>query len=211
MGSIRDSADALVRDRGEFPQFSPEVDLVPVADAVETRVVALEDAVVDAADVTYDNEDSELIADDVQGAIDEVVVRVAALEDAPAGGVNYDVTVVTALGAADVGKVVCPTASPFTTGSTVVVDNGASPPVGVLLSVDGSGGGVVRCFGEAPCLPDLGSVNGLVVSKANGSGKVTDAVTGSGKVVGRMLVNRGDLIPGTMFVTALATVGLRVV
>ena len=149
----------------------------------------------------------------LDGRVTALDGRVTALESAPAGGLNYDVTVVTALGAANVGKVVRPTARPFTTGSTVVIDDGAvsTSPVGVLLSVDGSGGGVVRCFGEAPCRPDSGSVDGLVVSKADGSGKVGGASTGSGKVVGRMLTNNGMMDPGTMFVTAMATVGLTAV
>ena len=99
MGTIRDTVSDMARDRGEFPQFSPEVDLAPLADATETAISTAVAAVTfeafEAEDIGYDNTDSELTADNAQAAIDEVVVRVEALEDAPppaASAVNFVAT-----------------------------------------------------------------------------------------------------------------------
>lgn len=66
--------------------------------------------------------------------------RVIALEGAPAPAPsgNYDVTVATALVAADVGKVV------VVSSGTASIYQGGAVPAGVLVSVDGNGGGVVR-------------------------------------------------------------------
>ena len=117
------------------------------------------------------------------------------------------VTVTTLLLNADVGKVVQrSTIEPFNDGSGVEVYDTTRTPVGVLVSVDGLGGGVVRRWGVGPCIPALGSDVGLVEAK-NG-GDVGSALGGSSVWIGRMLVNNGMGQPGTMFITAIATVGL---
>lgn len=211
MGTIRDTVSDLARERGEFPQFSPEVDLAPLATATETAIgVAVAAVAFDAEDIGYDNDDSGLTADNAQGAIDEIVERVEALEDAdppaPSSG-NYDVTVTTLLLNADVGKVVQNSGvDPFTDGSGVEVYDTNKPPVGVLVSVDGEGGGVVRRWGVGPCIPALNSDVGLVEAKTGGN--VGAAVGGSSVYVGRVLTNNGMGAAGTMFITAIATVGL---
>ena len=211
MGNIRDTVSDLARERGEFPQFSPEVDLAPLADATETAIgVAVAAVAFDAEDIVYDNDVSGLIANNVQEAINKIVDRVEALEDAdppaPSSG-EFDVTVTTLLLNADVGKVVQNSGvDPFTDGSGVEVYDTTKTPVGVLVSVDGLGGGVVRRWGVGPCIAALNSDVGLVEAK-NG-GNVGAAVGGSSVYVGRILTNNGMGQLGTMFVTAIATVGL---
>ena len=206
MGTIRDTVSDLARERGEFPQFSPEVDLAPLADATETAIgVAVAAVAFDAEDIGYDNTDSELTANNAQAAIDEVVVRVEALEDvdppAPSSG-EFDVTVTTALVAGDVGKVVV-------LGNPATIYQGGATPAGVLVSVDGLGGGVVRRWGEATCQFGLGlpSVDSLLKADP-ATAKVVAAEPGSFAVFGRVLSYDGSGT-GTVFITAISTYGMR--
>ena len=205
MGTIRDTVSDLARERGEFPQFSPEVDLAPLADATETAIgVAVAAVAFDAADIGYDNTDSDLTADNAQAAIDEIVVRVVALEDvdppAPSSG-EFDVTVTTALVAGDVGKVVV-------LGGAATIYQGGATPAGVLVSVDGLGGGVVRRWGEATCQFGLGlpSVDSLLKADP-ATAKVVAAGPGSFAVFGRVLSYDGSGT-GTVFITAISTYGM---
>lgn len=138
----------------------------------------------------------------VNGCLDNLDGRVAALEGAPAGGVNYDVTVTTALVAGDVGKVVV-----VWDGAATIYQGGATP-AGVLVSVDGLGGGVVRRWGEATCQFDLGlpAVDSLLKADL-ATAKVVAAEIGSFAVFGRVLSYDGSGT-GTVFVTAISTYGM---
>lgn len=152
-------------------------------------------------------QDAGLTAPDVRNGLNQTAVRVTALENAPSPSGNYDVTVTTALVAGDVGKVVQNSGSdPFTDGSGAEVYDTTKTPVGVLVSVDGLGGGIVRRWGVGPCITALNSDVGLV--EAQTAGRVVSAGVDSAVVVGRILTNTGMDQPSTMFVTAIATVGL---
>lgn len=137
----------------------------------------------------------------VNGCLDNLDGRVAALEGAPAGGVNYDVTVTTELVAGDVGKVVG-----IFAGVATIYQGGV--PAGVLVSVDGLGGGVVRRWGEATCQFGLGlpSVDSLLKADM-ATAKVVAAELGSFAVFGRVLSYDGSGT-GTVFVTAISTYGM---
>lgn len=131
--------------------------------------------------------------------------RVIALEGAPAPAPsgNYDVTVATALVAADVGKVV------VVSSGTASIYQGGAVPAGVLVSVDGNGGGVVRRWGEATCQFGLGQPAEGEFVKANlATAKMVAAEPGSFVVFGRVLSYDGSGT-GTVFVTAISTYGMQ--
>lgn len=144
-----------------------------------------------------------LVAEDtVSGCLDNLDGRVTALEGAPAPSGNYDVTVATALVAADVGKLV------GVSSGTATLYQGVGVPAGVLISVDGTGGGVVRRWGVATCKFGAGLPSEDTLLKGDSSGLMVAAGLGSWAVIGRVLAYAGGGT-GEVFVTAISTYGMQ--